>query len=174
LTEACKVSTILNTYCTHLMTEIYIIFILIFLWLSGLTYFLYRVLSHYNNLVEKTNKKTLTEVLDKVLNNTDVNKKSVSEIRRALQILTDKSQYHIQKLGLVKFNPFAESGGNQSFVMAVLDGKNSGIVLTSLANRGVTRWYAKKIKNGSGVDFKLSDEEKTAIKEAGYIQLKKL
>ena len=135
---------------------------------------LYKTIAHYNNLVEKTNKKSLAEILDKLLNNVDVNRKNINEARKALQQLIDKSHFHIQKVGLVRFNPFSDSGGDQSFVLSILDGKDNGVILTSLNNRGMTRWYAKKVENGKGIDFKLSEEEEKAIKATVHIQPKKI
>jgi hypothetical protein len=59
---------------------------------------------------------------------------------------------------LVRFNPFPDTGGEQSFVISLLDGGGNGILLTSLHGRGVSRLYAKEIKAGKS-DQKLSREE---------------
>ena len=72
----------------------------------------------------------------------------------------------MQKVGILRFNPFADTGGDQSFVFAILDGNDTGIVLTSLHSRSTTRWYAKNVKKGKGVDFDLSQEEEKTIKTA--------
>jgi hypothetical protein len=66
------------------------------------------------------------------------------------------------KIKLFRFNPFNDVGGDQSFILTLLDETNSGIVLTSLHNRNITRVYAKPIKNGEG-EISLSNEEKNAI-----------
>jgi hypothetical protein len=67
------------------------------------------------------------------------------------------------KLNITRFNPFDDMGGNQSFILTLLDHTNSGVVLTSLHNRDVTRLYAKSIKNGEGDNVTLSKDEKLAI-----------
>lgn len=64
--------------------------------------------------------------------------------------------------GLVKFNPFSDTGGEQSFVISLLDRHASGIIITSLHGRGITRLYAKKITSGSA-EQELSAEEKQAL-----------
>jgi len=74
--------------------------------------------------------------------------------------------YDIQRIGLVRFNPFAETGGDQSFCLAILDGQGSGLVITSLHSRDTTRVYAKPVKRGKASGYELSAEEKRAIKNA--------
>jgi hypothetical protein len=70
-----------------------------------------------------------------------------------------------QRVGLVRFNPFEDTGGNQSFALALLDAERNGWVLSSLHARSGTRVYAKAIRDGRS-DGALSDEEAAAIKQA--------
>ena len=70
-----------------------------------------------------------------------------------------------QRVGLVRFNPFEDTGGNQSFALALLDADGNGWVLSSLHARTGTRVYAKAIRAGRS-DGALSDEEAAAIKQA--------
>ena len=70
-----------------------------------------------------------------------------------------------QRVGLVRYNPFEETGGNQSFALALLDAAGDGWVLSSLHARSGTRVYAKGITAGRA-DAGLSDEETAAIKQA--------
>ena len=70
-----------------------------------------------------------------------------------------------QRVGLVRFNPFEDTGGNQSFALALLDAEGNGWVLSSLHARSGTRVYAKAIREGRA-DGALSDEEAAAIKQA--------
>ena len=54
------------------------------------------------------------------------------------------------RVGLVRFNPFeGDTGGNQSFALALLGGRGDGFVVSSLHARAVTRMYAKAITAGS-------------------------
>ena len=70
-----------------------------------------------------------------------------------------------QRVGLVRFNPFEDTGGNQSFALALLDAEGNGWVLSSLHARTGTRVYAKAIRGGRS-DGALSEEETAAIKQA--------
>jgi len=70
-----------------------------------------------------------------------------------------------QKISIVRFNPFGDTGGDQSFSIAVLDAHNSGYVLTSIHGRQGTRSYVKPIDYGKS-KYTLSEEEKQAVTQA--------
>jgi hypothetical protein len=72
----------------------------------------------------------------------------------------------IEKMKLIRFNPFDDVGGDQSFILVLLNKENSGLLLTSLHHRSFSRIYAKAIKNGQGDNITLSKEEKSAILKA--------
>jgi hypothetical protein len=69
------------------------------------------------------------------------------------------------RAGIVRFNPFEETGGNQSFALALLDGRGDGFVVSSLHARAGTRVYAKAIANGAS-ETALSNEESEALRIA--------
>ena len=61
--------------------------------------------------------------------------------------------------------PFSDTGGDQSFAIAMLDSLGNGVVLSSLHSRTDTRVFAKPVQGGRS-KFQLSDEEQDAIKKA--------
>lgn len=67
------------------------------------------------------------------------------------------------KINVTRFNPFNDLGGDQSFILTILDQNDTGAIITSLHNRDITRIYAKAIKNGEGDNITLSKDEKSAI-----------
>jgi hypothetical protein len=85
----------------------------------------------------------------------------LNEISKLKQI----SEKTFQKLGVIRFNPFSEVGGDQSFCIALLDSQNNGFTITSLYTREANRVFAKPIQQGVS-KYPLSDEEKKAIAEA--------
>jgi hypothetical protein len=95
--------------------------------------------------------------------------KDLSKWNENLQNLCDIS---ITKIGVVRFNPFKDTGGDQSFVIALLDSNNSGLVLSSLYTREGNRVYAKPIEKGKSI-YHLSKEEETAINNAVSQKLRK-
>ena len=68
-------------------------------------------------------------------------------------------------MGVVRFNPFADTGGDQSFAIALLDAEGNGLVLSSLHSRADTRIFAKQVQAGRS-RHQLSDEEQDAIRKA--------
>jgi len=70
------------------------------------------------------------------------------------------------KVGIVRFNPFRDVGGDQSFAIALLNGKNNGLTMSSLYTREGTRVYCKNITDGQSEKHPLTNEEKEAIKIA--------
>jgi hypothetical protein len=99
--------------------------------------------------------------------------KNMKELDRDIQDLYGISnQLHnlasrsVHKVGVVRFNPFKDLGGDQSFSVAFLDGENSGVVLSSLHTREGNRVYAKPVEKGKAVKYPLTNEEQDAIKKA--------
>jgi len=103
----------------------------------------------------------LKEVLD-VLKRLEGNFEKVS---KELADLKQANKKNLQKVGMIRFNPFRKSGGDQSFSIAVLDAANNGFVVTSLYSNASNQVYAKPIVNGASV-YSLSQEEKEAIDKA--------
>jgi hypothetical protein len=79
--------------------------------------------------------------------------------------LEEKAPLTVQHIGIVRFNPFADKGGDQSFAVALLDDHANGVVLNGLHSRNDTRVYAKPIVGGTS-SYTLTGEEKEAISRA--------
>jgi len=121
---------------------------------------------HYKKLTKNISKKDLKTILNQLVDKADLNQKQIRDLEQALAKFQDKSQKHIQKVGFIRFNPFPQTGGDQSFCLSLLDEKDTGFVLSSLHSRDTTRFYAKTIKNGKPGGYDLSKEEIKAIKNA--------
>jgi hypothetical protein len=83
-----------------------------------------------------------------------------------LRMIEGNARHMVQRVGIVRFNPFEETGGNQSFVVALLDGESNGVLLTSLHARAGTRVYLRTVIGGR-CDVTLSAEESEALRQAG-------
>lgn len=86
-------------------------------------------------------------------------------IRADTQILRKMAEPSIQKVGMVRFNPFGNVGGDHSFSIALLDSKDNGVVLSGLYLREGARVYSKPVASGKS-EYPLSDEEKQALEKA--------
>lgn len=71
---------------------------------------------------------------------------------------------HLQRISLLRYNPYGDTGGDQSFSVAMLDDHLDGFILTSLHSRAGTRVYTKKIKAGKS-DLELSKEESQILEK---------
>lgn len=138
----------------------------LFVWNSVLTFLFFKSLKHYRNLTNKVGKGNLEKVLETVLKQVQENQKGIRETDKVLVDLQNKAQGHFQKVGLVKFNPFSEVGGNHSFSLALLDSQASGLVITGLHSRESTRIYTKRLIKGKSEELGLSKEEELAVAQA--------
>jgi hypothetical protein len=89
----------------------------------------------------------------------------VDSLHGRLPVVEDQGRRAVQHVGVVRFNPFEDTGGNQSFALALLDSKSDGIVISSLHSRQATRQYLKSVAGGK-TETALSDEESEALRKA--------
>ncbi len=134
-------------------------------WLIIVSVVLVRFFALFNKLTKGVEVTDLKSVLEKVLIQEGRNQKEINELSKRLNIQEADGKLHVQKVGLIRFNPFKELGGDHSFSLAILDGEDTGIVITSLHTRDRTRVYMKAIKKGRA-DSELSEEEKKALTRA--------
>lgn len=109
--------------------------------------------------------KNLTGVLDAHLDKVFAISREVDELTVRTAVAESNLRRSLQRVGLVRFNPFEDTGGNQSFALALLDANGDGLVVSSLHSRGGTRVYAKAVVAGKS-EAALSDEETRAVREA--------
>ena len=143
-----------------------ILFCIFIAWLSVLSFYFYRLHVRYLTLTRGENKKTLDAVLSEVTKDLLDHKKTLANIITRCDRIEKDGQFHIQKIGLLRFNPFKDTGSDQSFILSLIDAFDTGVVITALYSRSGTRWYAKRVVKGKGVEHELSDEEKKALEMA--------
>ena len=142
-----------------------IFFLISFVWLLVLTILILREIGLLRGLTKGTKGEDFAKILRKILDKQDLNGKDIERIRGEVVRQEEDGLSHVQKLGLVRFNPFRETGGDHSFSLAVLNGRNSGFVITGLHTRERTRIYLKEIVKGKS-DSELSKEEIQAFEKA--------
>jgi hypothetical protein len=109
--------------------------------------------------------RSLEAVLDAHLDKVFAVARELDELTTRMGDVEDAQRHAFQRVGLVRYNPFEETGGNQSFALALLDAAGDGWVLSSLHARSGTRVYAKAITAGRA-DGGLSEEESAALQQA--------
>ncbi|OGF63385.1 hypothetical protein A2926_00245 [Candidatus Giovannonibacteria bacterium RIFCSPLOWO2_01_FULL_44_40] len=107
----------------------------------------------------------LERVLLELRENQSFSTKATEELSNRIISLESALPKNIRKIGLVRYNPFSDAGGDQSFALALLNDRNDGMIISSLYGREVNRVYAKPIQGGTS-QYQLTEEEKTAIQNA--------
>ncbi|MFN2182441.1 MAG: DUF4446 family protein [Anaerolineae bacterium] len=139
--------------------------VLAFLALGGVVLLLarqQRLLGQYQHLMTGTSGGNLETMLNDHVAKVRETEARVDAVDRLARRLEKAAYFSLQHMGMVRFNPFHDTGGDQSFAIALVDGHGNGLVLSSLHGRDATRVYAKPLQKWEST-YSLTDEEKQAI-----------
>jgi Protein of unknown function (DUF4446) len=109
--------------------------------------------------------RSLDAVLDAHVDKVYAVARELDELSARAAVQEAVGRRSIQRVGLVRFNPFEDTGGNQSFALALLDLSGNGVIVSSLHSRTGTRVYGKAVADGRS-EGALSAEETEALKRA--------
>lgn len=135
-------------------------------WLLLLSVFLFKSVNHYNHLTADVSKKDLISSLNHLISQTEENSNNIKKLFEKLDQNIQDNKKHFQRIGFQRYNPFTDTGGDQSFSLCLLDENGDGIMVSSLHSRENTRLYSKKIEGGKSQNQVLSKEEQEVIKQA--------
>jgi hypothetical protein len=124
-----------------------------------------RLATRLANLTRGGEERSLEAILDAHLRRVHQVAQDLEAIDGRATALERDLKRTFARVGLVRFNPFEDTGGNQSFALALLDSHGDGFVVSSLHGRNMTRMYAKGVKSGRA-DAAVSDEEAEALRVA--------
>lgn len=120
----------------------------------------------YNKFMKKIgNGKNIEEDLENYMYRVERVERQNAEIISYCKNLDDEVAKCIQKVGIVRYSAFKDTGSDLSFAVAMLDENNDGIVFNGIYSREMSNIYAKPVKNGNS-EYTLSEEEKEAIRRA--------
>lgn len=139
---------------------------ILFVWVSILTFFYFKAVRHYQKLTTGITKENLMKVLEEHFSRIEGLEQAAKMIKNDTEEIKREDLTHIQRVSLIRFNPFDDTGGNQSFALSLLNDRGDGVVISSLHSRETTRIYGKPVKNFSEGGFEFSAEEKQAIEMA--------
>ena len=155
------INIITNNQETVIITVISIL-ILFFLWNIYLTLGLKKIKKGTRVFFMGKQGQDLEEIIYAQIKDYEKINDSISKIYKDNDALRENVKKCIQKVGMVRFNPFGDVGGNQSFAIALLDNYLSGVIILSLYSRDGDKIYSKEIIEGKS-EYKLSDEETEAL-----------
>ena len=141
------------------------LFLILTVWNIYLTLNLRQLKKKSRELFRGSKARDLEEIICRQIKDSREISKDIKELAGKNKTTYDLALKSVHKVGIVRFNPFNEVGGNQSFAIALLDDSGDGVTISSLFGREGTRVYAKAIKNKES-EYKLSDEEKETIRKA--------
>jgi len=119
----------------------------------------------YQALVRGGEGGSLQEVLSRHVEKVELVGRRLNQLHELYAAVEGRSRGSLQHIGMVRFNPFEDTGSDQSFAIALLDDLRDGIVISSLHGRNVTRVFAKPVQSGNSTHT-LSNEETQAIRIA--------
>ena len=121
--------------------------------------------ANYSEFMTKLGKgNNIDEMLQKYVENVENIKKENEDIEKYCQKLDNDSKENLKKIGLVRYNAYKDTGSNLSFALALLNEKDTGIILNGIYGRDTSNIYAKPVVNGKS-EYALSKEEEEAIKK---------
>lgn len=124
-----------------------------------------RLIRQYRSLLKGKTGENLEEVLLRLGKRADNLEDRLGRVEKDLDNLGEESRNHLQKWALLRYKAFANTGGEQSFSLAVLNHRGDGFILSSIYGREESRVYAKAIKNRKS-GYPLSDEEQKVLARA--------
>lgn len=120
----------------------------------------------YNLFMKKLGRgENVEEMLKKYINKVEEVDSKNQEVAKYCNKIDQDMTKCIQKIGMVRYSAFKDTGSDLSFALALLDESNDGVILNGIYSRDMSNIYAKQIKNGEAVN-KLSEEETKALEIA--------
>jgi hypothetical protein len=123
-----------------------------------------KISDSFSHIIKDVDGKNLEEILKEQFDQLEQNSKYLLKVKKELDDFKEFTQRHVQKMGFKRYNPFHETGGDQSFILILLDRNNNGLILSSLHQRDLTRVYGKAVSEGQS-EQKLSKEEEELLKQ---------
>jgi non-ribosomal peptide synthetase component F len=139
--------------------------LLLAIWQATTNFRLNRAMRHYRHLSAGVEGQPLDQLLQRILDRHDIEMRTLRELEERVTALGEQAQGHLQNVGIVRYNAFEDTGGDQSFAIALLDNVGAGAVFNGLYHRTVCRVYAKPVRDWKST-YSLSDEEEEAIRKA--------
>ena len=134
-------------------------------WLGGLTFFIWQSNVFLRSLFPKSGQRDIRVKFEEVLKQVLDFRQDLNKLNSKLSEVEQFGRKYVQRVQLSRYNPYDDTGGDQSFSLSLLDNKGNGVVLTSLNTRSGTRVFAKPVVLGRSSKHQFSDEEALVVKK---------
>lgn len=139
-----------------------VVLVVFFFWNIYLSVGLLKIKKRTRSFFASNEAKDLEEIIYKQIKKTNEVDAGIEKIIEENKKINQEIKKCVQNIGFVRFNPFGDVGGNQSFAIAFLDRHLNGVTILSLYSRDGVKVYAKQIVEGKS-EQALSEEEKEAM-----------
>lgn len=124
-------------------------------------------------MVEKSGVENIEELLEKTIKKIERLNQHNSEMNERIRKIESNLCQSIQKVAIIRYNAFRDTGSDQSFSIALLDYYNDGVIISSIYSRdgGVT--FSKPVIGGKST-YTFSEEEHQVLKQAMSIKCQEI
>lgn len=157
-----ELEAVYDLYGVYLWGGLFTLVFLLTLWVGTIHLRLARTMRYFEQLVDDVDGANLVEILERQIDLLNEVMERQEALHHGQQELERAFQRAVQHVGIVRFNPFGDTGGDQSFSVALLDGNGNGVVVSSLFSRSETRVFAKPVQQRQS-PYTLTREEQEAI-----------
>jgi hypothetical protein len=140
-----------------------------FYWLADARRRLVALAHRYSNLTKGVDDGSLIAALDRHVEDVQTLSGRVDALAGVCQTLQEDVRLSLRRVGIIRYNPFGDTGGDQSFALALLDDHGDGVIISSIFGRSDSRLYAKPLRGGKS-KYTLSAEEEQAIIQASLLR----
>ncbi|MBI4036266.1 DUF4446 family protein [Candidatus Daviesbacteria bacterium] len=137
-----------------------------YLWLLVISIVVWRERFFLRTLFPRSGERDIRKRFEELTRLVEGFEKKLEDVKVQLKVLSADGLRHIQRVELLRYNPYEDTGGDQSFSIALLDNKGDGLVLTSLHTRAGTRVFSKPVVSGKSGKYNFSREEQEVVSKA--------
>lgn len=165
LGETVPTVSTLNSYGPPVVLALIVVCAILAIWLAGSQRRVKRLETRLDELFGDNSGQSGAQMVAEYLATVRQTSASVNQLQAAQTDLSRIIPSMIRHVGLVRFSPFHDTGSDQSFALALLDGHGDGVVVTALHSRSDSRLYAKPIERYRS-QYSLTPEEREAMTRA--------
>ena len=159
-------SQLIQIYSVYILAAASFLSLALLIWIFVLSLKIRKINADIRTMFSGNKVSNLEELLLSQAKSIQLLDKDIQELYDISNQINALASKGLHQVGMVRFNPFKDVGGDQSFAIALLNGKNNGLTISSLYSREGTRIYAKSIVSGESEKHPLTEEEREAIKLA--------
>lgn len=138
---------------------------IILIWLGVLSYIYWSYLKEKKKITKEIKNKGIDNFLKEIFEKNNQIERDIYKLYKASKEINNIATRSLSRVSMIRYNPFGDTGGDQSFSIALLDLKDNGLVLSSLHSRSGTRIYSKPIISGQS-NHHLTEEEIEVMRRA--------